>query len=85
MRTRGHDNTVYYDRLKDIRDAVAGGAEYTTVNLAPFLIAYIGAHIPDVNYNLKSSVDKKEFIGARGDKVKAAKDAVKWFKDLKNK
>lgn len=85
MRTKGHDNTVYYDKLKDVRDAVAGGAEYTAVNLTSFLIAYIGAHIPNINYTFKGSVDKKRFIGARGDKVKATKDAVKWFEDLKIK
>ncbi|MDT0160454.1 MULTISPECIES: hypothetical protein [unclassified Bacillus (in: firmicutes)] len=65
------DNCPYYERLKAKRNAIANGASYATYSIAPYLIAYVGSHIPDVNIGMDNKV-----IKGRGDKRKATLKAI---------
>lgn len=81
MRGLGHDidengdPCEHYERLKSKRDAIAGGSSYATYSIAPYLIAYVGAHIPDVNF--KRDVEGNHIlVSGRGKKDEAALNAV---------
>ena len=75
MKTKGHDNTIHYVRLKAKRDAIASGEPYTVVDVTPYIITYIGTLIPDLNIG---SGEKR--IKARGNKKKAVIEAVMGLK-----
>lgn len=61
----------HYERLQAKRNAIAQGQPYTTRNLSPFLIAFVGSHIPDVNMGMNNNT-----IKGRGDKTTATIEAV---------
>lgn len=73
MRVDGaeEENCPYFERLKAKRDAIANGEPYATYSIAPYLIAYVGSHIPDVNMGMDNKV-----IKGRGDKRKATLNTV---------
>jgi hypothetical protein len=61
----------YYERLKAKRDAIIDGQSYNTYSIAPYLISYVGSHIPDVNKGMNNKTLK-----GRGDKEKAIIQAI---------
>ena len=63
MRNEGaeEEGCIYYNRLKDKRDAIANGHNYEVKTFSPIhMIAYIGSHIPDINTNSKGEIIKNK-------------------------
>lgn len=71
MEAKGHAETVHYARLKAKRDAIANGEPCVVIDVTPFLIAYIGTLIPDLNFDKDGNL-----IKARGNRKKAVIEAV---------
>lgn len=63
MRNDGaeQEQCKYYLRLQAKRNAIASGEQYQIKTFSPsHLIAYVGSHIPDINYNCKGELIKNK-------------------------
>lgn len=76
MREKGYANTIHYERLLAKRNAIANGASYTIINVAPYLISYISTLIPNLNIGQDG-----DLLEARGNRVKAVLEVVEKFKE----
>ena len=76
MEAKGYKDTIYYERLKAKKDAIASGVPYVKYNVAPFLISYVGSFIPECNFK---DNNRNELIKPRGDRAKAVISTVEKF------
>ncbi|MCM3387290.1 hypothetical protein M3649_03975 [Ureibacillus chungkukjangi] len=73
----------HFLRFKSKYEAIKNGSDYTVKNVAPYLIAYVGSLIPNVNINSQNQYIKPKYAENRH--TIALKIQNEYDQDLLNK